>query len=264
MKPFWHKFKSFFHWSKSSYIILSSFLLVIFLIGYIWWPLLREYAATYRSDLPFWAQMDWLLLMDFLIMTILIIFNADLKRDIPLAAIALVGGLLIEAWGTQTELWTYYTNERPPLWIIPAWPIAFLSVNRLVQLIDHVLTKLSQRLVEISYWVVFSGFYILMLFYIWPTISNLLSIAAIILCAMLILTNSNKKYALFYLLAGSGLGYFLELWGTSRACWTYYSHETPPLFAVFAHGFAAFAVWQFYQFAINIFGLIRKRIPLKS
>ncbi|MFH1446592.1 MAG: hypothetical protein ABIG43_04175 [Chloroflexota bacterium] len=257
MKQFWNKLLSFFHWSKSSYIILSSFLLIIFLIGYIWWPLLQEYAASYRGDLPFWVQVDWLL-------TILIMINADLKRDIPLAAIALVGGLLIEAWGTQTELWTYYTNEHPPLWIIPAWPIAFLAVNRLVQLIEHLLPTITRRLVEISYWVIFSGFYILMIFYIWPTITKPLSIAVIILCAILILTNFNKKDASFYFLAGSGLGYFLELWGTSRACWTYYTQEAPPLFAVFAHGFAAFAVWQFYQFTIRIFNLIHKRISLKS
>jgi hypothetical protein len=40
------------------------------------------------------------------------------------------------------------------------------------------------------------------------------------------------------------LGYFLELWGTTRQCWTYYTFETPPLFAVLAHGMAAVAFWR--------------------
>jgi hypothetical protein len=45
-------------------------------------------------------------------------------------------------------------------------------------------------------------------------------------------------------IAGSGLGYFLELWGTTRQCWTYHTYQTPPLFAVLAHGMAAVAFWR--------------------
>jgi hypothetical protein len=40
------------------------------------------------------------------------------------------------------------------------------------------------------------------------------------------------------------LGYFLELWGTTRYCWLYYTRQTPPLFAVLAHGMAAVAFWR--------------------
>ena len=45
-------------------------------------------------------------------------------------------------------------------------------------------------------------------------------------------------------IAGAGLGYFLELWGTTRLCWTYYTLETPPFFAVLAHGMAAVSFWR--------------------
>jgi hypothetical protein len=45
-------------------------------------------------------------------------------------------------------------------------------------------------------------------------------------------------------IAGAGLGYFLEVWGTTRECWTYYTFQTPPLFAVLAHGMAAVAFWR--------------------
>ena len=38
--------------------------------------------------------------------------------------------------------------------------------------------------------------------------------------------------------------YFLELWGTTSECWTYYSETTTPLFTVFAHGMAAVSVWR--------------------
>jgi hypothetical protein len=64
---------------------------------------------------------------------------------------------------------------------------------------------------------------------------------ALLLCALIILSPGSKRNALLIFAAGAGLGYFLELWGTTRECWTYYTRETPPLFAVLAHGMAALA-----------------------
>jgi hypothetical protein len=66
------------------------------------------------------APIDWLLIRNFLVMSILVMLNADLRKDLPLALIALAGEFIIEAWGTLSGLWTYYTFETPPLWIIPA------------------------------------------------------------------------------------------------------------------------------------------------
>ena len=51
-------------------------------------------------------------------------------------------------------------------------------------------------------------------------------------------------YVVLTFAAGAGLGYFLERWGTTRECWTYYTLQTPPLFAVLAHGMAAVAFWR--------------------
>jgi hypothetical protein len=45
-------------------------------------------------------------------------------------------------------------------------------------------------------------------------------------------------------LAGAVLGIFLEYWGTTRECWTYYTLQKPPLFAVLAHGLASVAFWR--------------------
>ena len=41
--------------------------------------------------------------------------------------------------------------------------------------------------------------------------------------------------------AGAAVGIFLEYWGTSRHCWTYWTKEIPPAEAVLAHGFASVA-----------------------
>ena len=41
--------------------------------------------------------------------------------------------------------------------------------------------------------------------------------------------------------AGAFMGIFLEYWGTSRYCWTYWTQQIPPAEAVLAHGFASIA-----------------------
>ena len=234
-------------WNKTSYVMMSSFLLLIFIIGYVWWPLLEDYISTYNPDLPFWIQFDWLLLGIFLVMSLLIMAKADLKIDLPIVLVGLVGGLVIESWGTQTELWVYYTFERPPLWIIPAWPIASLSIDRLFRLINSKIKIQTPKVFSIFYWLVFMGFFICMLYFVFPTIDKSLTIMALVLCAFLILTPVDRRAMLFTFLAGSGLGYFLELWGTTRYCWMYYTEQTPPFFAVLAHGMAAVAFWRVVQ-----------------
>jgi ABC-type amino acid transport system permease subunit len=83
-----------------------------------------------------------------------------------------------------------------------------------------------------------------MLVFVSPTFDKSYTILATLLCVMLILTPTDYRYALLTFIAGIGLGYFLELWGTTRQCWTYYTFETPPLFAVLAHGMAAVAFWR--------------------
>jgi hypothetical protein len=64
------------------------------------------------------------------------------------------------------------------------------------------------------------------------------------MCAVFILTPTDHRKAVLVFIAGSTLGYFLERWGTTRECWTYYTNQTPPFFAVLAHGMAAVAFWR--------------------
>lgn len=231
-------------WNRTSYLLMSSFSLLIFIIGYVWWPLLEEYIASYNPDYPFWVQFDWLLLGNFIFMSLLIMSGADLKKDIPIILVGLAGGLVIESWGTQTNLWFYYTNERPPLWIIPAWPIASLSIDRLYRFLYLRFRRISSTYIKIIYWLTFGIFFILLIQFTLPTIQKSLTIMAIFLCAFLILTPRNPGSMLLTFLVGSLLGYFLERWGTTRFCWIYYTLQTPPLFAILAHGMAAVAFWR--------------------
>lgn len=232
-------------WTRDSSILLGGFLLTIFLIVYIWWPLAEEYLKYVDWGGEWWRYMDWLLLGIFGFMSVTIIARANLKTDLLIVFVGICGGLAIESWGTQTNLWHYYTAERPPLWIIPAWPIASLSIDRITRLLDKA-TKdhKGEKLFKVLYWITFTLFLSLMLVFVAPTFDKSYTWLAITLCILLILTPTNHRFALLTFIAGSGLGYYLELWGTTRECWTYYTYQTPPLFAVLAHGMAAVAFWR--------------------
>ena len=257
-------------WTRDSSILLGGFFVTIFLIIYIWWPLAVEYFAYVDWSSDWWRYMDWLLLGIFAFMSVTIIARANLKTDIPIIFVGICGGLAIESWGTQTNLWFYYTDERPPLWIIPAWPIASLSIDRITRTLIFLSTTLAPHAsagevtkntrdlkvpsfvtfaslvfnFKTLYWLTFTSFLTLMLVFVAPTFDKSYTWFSLVLCVLLIITPTDHKFALLTFIAGSGLGYYLELWGTTRQCWTYYTYQTPPLFAVLAHGMAAVAFWR--------------------
>jgi len=252
-----------FGWTRSSSVLLGGFFLIIGLIVYVWWPLAQEAMAYIDWKGPWWQYMDWLLLGVFLFMSLTIIAHADLRRDALIVFVGMLGGLVIESWGTQTNLWHYYTAERPPLWIIPAWPIASLSIDRITRGLNWVVKKKVSEVYKVPevsrvlpssflvdfvfrllYWLIFISFYILMLIFVAPTFGKSYTVMSLLLVALLTLTPTNYRYAVLTFVAGAGLGYFLERWGTTRECWTYYTAQTPPFFAVLAHGMAAVAFWR--------------------
>jgi len=293
-------------WTRHSSILLGGFLLTGFLIVYIWWPLAEEYLAYIDWNGPWWLYMDWLLLGVFLFMSFTIIARADLRTDTLIVFVGIFGGLAIESWGTQTNLWHYYTAERPPLWIIPAWPIASLSIDRITRFLDWLVKRFTTEFTEITeknafkispgtarhrscrehqrsdpvddgarrqgrcvnsvfsvvnfkvlYWLTFAAFLTLMLVFVSPTFDKSFTWLSLALCVLLILTPTDHRFALLTFVAGAGLGYFLELWGTTRECWTYYTYQTPPLFAVLAHGMAAVAFWRTGLMVKLVWGRIR-------
>jgi hypothetical protein len=240
-------------WTRDSSILLGGFFITIFLIIYIWWPLAVEYFAYVDWNGQWWRYIDWLLIGIFAFMSITIITRANIQRDLLIVFVGICGGLAIESWGTQTNLWHYYTAERPPLWIIPAWPIASLSIDRITRVMNFGIQRLQslsqsretlESFFRLLYWFTFIPFLILMVIFVAPTFDKSFTWLSLILCILLILTPTDHRFALLTFFAGAGLGYYLELWGTTRQCWTYYTYQTPPLFAVLAHGMAAVAFWR--------------------
>jgi hypothetical protein len=268
---------SLFGWTKHSSILLGGFLLTIFLIVYIWWPLAEEVLSYIDWNGPWWLYMDWLLIGVFLFMSLTVISRADLRTDGLIVFVGVFGGLAIESWGTQTELWHYYTAERPPLWIIPAWPIASLSIDRITRMLQFINTKVSKYTKKNSfvtyvsvvfnsktlYWITFASFYALMLAFVAPTFDKSFTWLSLLLCGLLILTPTDHRIALLTFIAGAGLGYYLELWGTTRECWTYYTLQKPPLFAVLAHGMAAVAFWRTGLLIKKILKLVRQKLTIE-
>jgi hypothetical protein len=246
--PF-QKILEYMRWTRASYALMSGFAAIILLIIVVWWPLVVEYFSQMDPAIPVWRQLDGLLIGIFLAMSALIMAGADLRKDAWVVFVGLAGGLVIESWGTQTLLWTYYTKERPPLWIIPAWPIASLSIDRLTRLLKRIFPDSETRpglkkIYRCMYWLVFAAFLAVMIPFIAPTFNKSLTVMSALLVLFIILTPTDNRTAILTFAAGAGLGYFLELWGTTRACWMYYTGETPPFFAVLAHGMAAVAFWR--------------------
>jgi hypothetical protein len=253
-----HWLVSFLGWNRASYTWMSFFSAIILLVVIVWWPMVKDYFVLVDPAYPFWIQLDWFLLSIFALMSLFIMSGADLYKDARVILVGLIGGLVIESWGTQTLLWTYYTNERPPLWIIPAWPIASLAIDRIIRELARLFSPSTRIPYKQLYWLIFPGFYLLMLVFVWPTLDKSLTWMALVLSALIILTPTDERLAVLTFFAGAGLGYFLERWGTTRQCWTYYTQQTPPLFAVLAHGLAAVAFWRARLLLDRLLLLVRR------
>jgi len=182
--------------------------------------------------------MDWLLAGIWLFMTALLCWDIRPQRDLPLVLVAFFGGLVIEAWGTQTNLWRYFTAERPPVWILPAWPVAALTIDRIYRILDRLAPRLR---LDGVYLVVVPAFVVAMTRFIWPTADLSWTQTVLVLMLVVTLTPGDRREEVLLFTAGALLGIFLEYWGTSRRCWTYYTRQLPPVEAVFAHGFASLA-----------------------
>jgi hypothetical protein len=198
-------------------------------------------ALVWRDLIDIHQPFDPLLAGLWVGMTLLLAWGVKLRRDLILAFSASCGGLLIEWWGTSTDLWTYFTGERPPLWIVPAWPVAALATERITRLLERALPQRGTwiwRLVQLT---VLGAFVVGMLRFMAP--SWTMTASKVVLAIMLVVTVTSRtpRRDLALFVAGSALGWLLEYWGTTRNCWTYYTLQTPPLITAFAHGFATVA-----------------------
>src|SRR5690349_14532495 len=113
--------------------------LVLLVSGYL------VIGVVWRRFIDLSLGMDWLLAGIWAFMTALLCWGIAPRRDLVRAAVGFGGGLYIEAWGTVTNIWFYFTDERPPPWILPAWPVAAIAIDRLSRALDKVLPDEDYR-----------------------------------------------------------------------------------------------------------------------
>ncbi len=235
--PFWRSRSELSRFVKSGFTRWSllpalGVVIVAIAVALGWWDLVD-------LDQPF----DALLAGLWLFMTLALSWRFRLRRDIVLVVVGACGGFLIEWWGTTTELWTYFTNERPPLWIIPAWPVAALATERLAYVMHRAFPAGMTWLWRAA-WLglpVFIGFMLRFMTPSWHITSSHVVLG--IMLGVTISTRTARRDVTLFVM-GTALGWFLEYWGTTRECWTYYTHETPPWVTAFAHGFASVAFFR--------------------
>lgn len=218
-------------WDRRSLVALGLLIGVGALVGYRWSDLIDPSGG-----------MDWLLLGTWLWMAAMLTWSVSARRDLVFLAVGLVGGGVIEWWGTYSRIWSYFTLERPPLWILPAWPIATLAIDRMARMLDRGLPRnVPVSWFWIAYWVFVPSFVVSMIAFARHTVGITATQVVIALMAGVTLACRDPRRDFTLFAAGSLLGIFLEYWGTSRQCWTYYTGQIPPPVAAVAHGFAAIA-----------------------
>ena len=249
-EPFWRSFAHFsdFVWAGFtpwSLLPLGLVIVTVVSVAVGWWDLVD-------LNQPF----DFLLAFLWLFMTSLVSWRVSLRRDLILVCVGILGGFMIEWWGTTTELWTYFTNERPPMWIIPAWPVAALSTERLAYMLDRAFPRGR----ALPWWAVYV--FVLPAFILWmcgfmnPSWHVTSSHVVLgIMIGVAVSTRTPRRDVVLFIM-GTALGYGLEYWGTTRECWTYHTGETPPLVTAFAHGFASVAFWRASHVIHTVFDMV--------
>jgi hypothetical protein len=203
------------------------------------------------------GEVDIVLLATWLVMLAMCAWRVEAKRDLALAAAAFGGGALIETWGTRSGLWTYFTHEAPPLFILPAWPIAAVATERVSRVSGRLLAKLPARITRRIELGALAAFCILLAAWTRVAWSSGWTWIAFGCIAAVCATSKAGKGDLARFVGGSLLGYALEYWGTTRECWTYYDAKTPPFPAVLAHGFATVAFARVAEAALRIVDQLR-------
>jgi hypothetical protein len=214
-----------------------------FLYASVGWRYRELVEPEYVADALLWAL--WIA------MTAAIAWRFRLVEDGSLMIVAAAGGFVIEWWGTNTNLWHYFTSERPPLWIVPAWPVATIVVDRMAGALG------AMRRLAFGYWAILPAFVVVMTSFAWPTIDLTATrvVSALMVAVVAFRPRPERDVTLF--LCGSMLGVVLEYWGTSRQCWTYYTGEVPPPEAIFAHGFASVAFGRAHQLLEPVWRAVR-------
>jgi hypothetical protein len=213
-----------------------------------------EWQSMFSGD---GAHVDWLLVGLGVFFLFCAVYDVNVRLDLATLATGFLGGTIIEIWGTRTGLWHYYTFERPPLWILPAWSMSALANERLLRLALSRLRDHPRELViadpsgtpawRFTHRLVFGTLFAAFLWWSRPALFEPYTWIMTALFVAAFRRAQFPRYALGLLACGVSLGVFLEIWGTTRHCWNYYDGKAPSPFPIFAHGLAGVCFWRFKE-----------------
>ena len=98
------------------------------------WPLLAAVDWRGRLDAHFIAGL--------LAAALLIPYRFDLRQDFLIYVCGMLLGGMYEYLGTAWGEWTYITREVPPVWIVPLWGLAAVSMHHLAGLLRQAVAAL--------------------------------------------------------------------------------------------------------------------------
>ena len=144
-------------------------------------------------------------------------------RDALGALAAAVAGWSAEAWGTRLGLWSYYTGERPPLWIVPAWPLGALVIERAGRALRERFGPAPDSL----YAGPRAACLLCVLSFCAPRLGNVWAWAGPAAVAASLWLGASPAEEGWTLAAGLVCVFFADTWGTSMRCWSYYMGRAP-------------------------------------
>ena len=141
------------------------------------------------------------------------------RRDALILLLAGAAGYAAEAWGTRLGLWTYYTRELPPLWIVPAWPLGAAFVAR----VGERLRESRGPAPAAAYWALASASVAVVAAFCAPR--GAWAGVAVTAAALGLFAEPGKDF--WTLAAGLGCVLFADFWGTTNGCWRYWLRDQP-------------------------------------
>lgn len=149
------------------------------------------------------------------------------RRDALIVFFASLLGWIVEAWGTRTGVWSYYTGETPPLWIIPGWTLGALVIDRAA---DKAAARwggwiaLRDRGI---YWGYAAAYALVFWAFVLPAAPRVSSAAVFSLLGAGLIFRPDPRDAR-YLVTGLVYVFFADFWGTTNHCWSYYAQSRVP------------------------------------
>ncbi|MFH2203217.1 MAG: hypothetical protein ABIJ96_08905 [Elusimicrobiota bacterium] len=149
--------------------------------------------------------------------------RANMRRDALVFFFAAAAGYCAEAWGTRTGLWTYYTREAPPLWIVPVWSLGALVIDRMTERTRALLQRRAgEKGARTLYWLIAAGALALCAAFSLPAAAAPATWAVWALLAAALFVKPRPTADVWLLLTGMFYVFFADLWGVTNGCWSYY------------------------------------------